>query len=419
MRVDFPWIHALARRAFSVASWLVSIVLHLTSLFLPLWGGEGTPPLYGREYAVLVVASLVLSSLGYWAKGLAWFRFFHGLRFLLVSLALAAIAPGHTLSTLLLCSSFLYETTLAERLLPALFINLVTLTSFTLMSVLVSGAHSGASPWLFSLAQACFLAFITALSCLVIEYREKAVRHEKEIASLAETVHNLDNANRSFQAYANKIEMESRENERRRITRELHDSVGYALTNVIVMMNAGKVVLKEDPEGLPELFDTVRQESEKALRQTRLILHKLRDIHGVQRMGLSAIRQLSENFRGATNIEVKLSLGNLISTYGSEIDSLLVRFVQEGLTNSFRHGKATKVEIVLQQSESELIAVVRDNGQGLPEGVELVEGIGFQGMRERLAEFGGNIVARNIWGGFELTAYIPYKARMSEEAWKK
>ncbi len=87
---------------------------------------------------------------------------------------------------------------------------------------------------------------------------------------------------------------------------------------------------------------------------------------------------------------------------------LFRRIVQEGLTNAFRHGKATRVRINLWQTEGEILVSVLDNGRGIAPGTSVTDGIGLAGMRERLAEYGGEIRLGPVVDGFELAATIPY-----------
>jgi signal transduction histidine kinase len=244
-------------------------------------------------------------------------------------------------------------------------------------------------------------AMVTA--ALLIRYRETIVDHQRQLANLHNAVASLSTANHAFQVYADSMEFRSAEKERNRITRELHDSVGYALTNIIMMMNAGKVLCREDSSKLPELFEEARRQADDALRENRRILYRLREIQEMPE-GLLKIRHLAKVFSEATGIEIETSFGNLPLTISDRIDSLLYRVVQEGLTNAFRHGKATKIAISFWNDEKELRVSLRDNGLG----AEVIqEGIGLKGMKERLEEFGGTLRAYNVPDGFNLGVSIP------------
>jgi signal transduction histidine kinase len=106
---------------------------------------------------------------------------------------------------------------------------------------------------------------------------------------------------------------------------------------------------------------------------------------------------------------VEVHRGNLPSTLGQRLDSVVFRIVQEGLTNAFRHGNASHVSVFCWRSSGEIRISVRDNGRGMENLATAEEGMGLSGIRERLAEVGGAVTRRNLDGGFELEVTIPYR----------
>ena len=228
-------------------------------------------------------------------------------------------------------------------------------------------------------------------------HRERVVELTARVRSLDSTIGRLARANREFQAYAGTVKSESAAEERSRITRELHDIVGYALTNIIVMMDAAKARAREEPESLDSLLDDARAQSERALNDTRQILHLLRSVEQFERKGIGAIFQLTRAFQDAMRLSVELHVGNLPPTLGPRIDSVL-----------FRHGNASRVRITMWQAAAEIRVGVWDNGNGLAADETVQDGIGMSGMRERFAELGGTIRARNVTDGFQLSGTIPY-----------
>jgi len=97
---------------------------------------------------------------------------------------------------------------------------------------------------------------------------------------------------------------------------------------------------------------------------------------------------------------------NLPFSCGVEVDDFIYHFIQEGLTNSFRHGRATNIEVLLWKDEEKITVTLRDNGRGCE---SIKEGIGILGMRERLGKFGGTLEFRNPAHGFEMCAEIPLR----------
>jgi signal transduction histidine kinase len=86
---------------------------------------------------------------------------------------------------------------------------------------------------------------------------------------------------------------------------------------------------------------------------------------------------------------------------------MIYRLIQQGLTNAFRHGKADSVRVNLWRADTEIRVTIADNGKGSE---DVQEGIGLQGMRERLSTVGGRIETRSRPDGFELSAAIPAEA---------
>jgi signal transduction histidine kinase len=260
----------------------------------------------------------------------------------------------------------------------------------------------------------CFLLFgliMIYIIILSIYYREQLVDKERLIRRLDITVMNLTKANAGFQQYASIAEIKAYTDERNRITRELHDELGYTLTNLIMMMEAGAVFLKnEDRNELNNLFTEARFLAENALEETRKTLHFLRQEEKPTAHGPGAIQELVDVFAESTQIEVNVHYGNLSWSFGERIDSAIRRFIQEGMTNAFRHGKATKITIYFWQTEKAIEISIRDNGAGA---VEIKEGIGMIGMKERMEKLSGSVLAYNVVDGFELFASIPFKEQIS------
>jgi len=382
----------------------ISLAAHAVAFFLDLPGGTAAR----QGFILLAVASVALEIVAHAVTRVWPFRAFHALR-------LACLAPlffllyARSLAVpVLLALPYLVETAFfdEQRVAVAWNASAVLLLAAALFAF---RADLGRPEMQLLLATYVLTTgSIAALALVAAYHREENVRRSAEIADLSTSVRNLMDANMALQLYAHNIETESAEKERGRITRELHDLVGYALTNVIVMMNAARVLLRDEPGSLDKLFEETRTQAEHALAETRSILHRLREIRPYGPVGLQALWHLTRGFQDATGGEVRLHRGNLPWSFGRMLDGVLFRIVQEGLTNAFRHGKATKVRINLWQTDGEILLSVLDNGRGVAPGTDVTNGIGLAGMRERLSEYGGMIRLGTVAEGFELAATIPY-----------
>lgn len=266
-----------------------------------------------------------------------------------------------------------------------------------------------------ALVTACGALFLYAAARLLVGYRERLAERERQAAGYEDAFSRIVKANLDLQTLAASAESQSAEKERMRITRELHDSLGYSLTNTIMTINAALLLAtsdaateeeaREDRERMIAILKDAKENAECHLQDTRTILYQLRTLpEDTGRRGLGAVARLARAFGTATGLQVDCNFGNLPWTMGEPMDRALYRLVQEGLTNSFRHGRATVVRIQSRIEGGVLHISVTDNGGGAP---EVKEGIGLLGMRERLAALDGTFTARNVADGFELSAAIP------------
>jgi signal transduction histidine kinase len=239
---------------------------------------------------------------------------------------------------------------------------------------------------------------------LVTHYRERYVRASTELTRMAQAVEQLANANTGFQHYAAKAKEESSRQERERITRELHDIIGYALTSVGMMIEAARQVAPEEPRQLKEILQQARMQTSECFEKSRSAIHNLRSKMAGPDTGMTDIARLCRVFGDATGIVVRTEFGNAANSYGAELDELLYRAVQEGLVNAFRHGNATLVEISFWEESDQLVLTVVDNGEG---STSVHKGIGLHGMEERAAQFKGTLSAGSGVRGFSLTLTVP------------
>jgi signal transduction histidine kinase len=167
------------------------------------------------------------------------------------------------------------------------------------------------------------------------------------------------------------------EDERARISREVHDDLGQTLTAMRLEIDAaGKV---------PALVGLV----ERALDGARRIMSGLRP-RALDELGLvAAIEQLAEEFRARTGTACELSIDPDVRTDPKRAMALY-RIVQESLSNVTKHARATAVEITLAADLGVLRLLVRDDGAGLPKDVRK-GAMGLVGMRERARQFGGRV----------------------------
>jgi len=185
------------------------------------------------------------------------------------------------------------------------------------------------------------------------------------------------------------------DDERKRLARELHDSVGQLL--VAIGMNMETVRLqthKLDPHGVRAFKDNVAMLNQvsREIRTISYLLHPpLLDIAGLA----SALRWYVDGFSERSQISVNLEIPDDFGRLSSEMEIAIFRIVQECLSNISRHSCGNSAAIRLRMEGDHLLLEVQDNGKGIPldKQREMIEqgrsGVGLAGMRERLRQLGG------------------------------
>jgi PAS domain S-box-containing protein len=202
--------------------------------------------------------------------------------------------------------------------------------------------------------------------------------------------------------------------ERRRISRELHDTTAQNLAvlsmNLFVVKEAAKVLPVRTQEAVSESLALAEQCSQE-IRTLSYVLHPpLLDELGVG----SALRAYTNGFTQRTGIAVELKMAD-IGRLPGEIETTLFRIVQEALTNVHRHSGSAKAEVRIIRDPRFVRLQVMDEGKGVPaQKFELISegastGVGIAGMRERAIQLGGQLKVASSSQGTTITAILPLK----------
>lgn len=246
------------------------------------------------------------------------------------------------------------------------------------------------------------IATATAVAVRVLTTRLVAARAVSEEKNAV--IQRLVDANMEYQRYALEVEKSTVQAERERISREIHDTVGYAFTNQRMMLEASTVLFDRDHARLKELIVQAQESLSEGYQHVRSALRALRDV-GTSAPSLNArIHQLTRQFSDVSGVRVRYEAVGPGGTGSEELDQALFRSVQEGITNAFCHGAAKHVTVTLSRRAGAVHLRVLDDGMGSD---EVQEGIGITGMRERLAPFAGSISYRSLSPGFVLEVEVP------------
>lgn len=193
-------------------------------------------------------------------------------------------------------------------------------------------------------------------------------------------------ANMQLREYALRLEDVVSLQERNRIARELHDSLGHSLTAFNLHLEAALRLIKTEPTEAIELLTEAKQLSVNALKEVRESVAALRS-DPLQGKSLSeAIDCLIRDWQRSTGIALKSTI-NLSYSISKDLKIAIYRIVQEALTNISKYAEATEVRIVIQIN-TKLELQIKDNGKGFNL-KENTTGFGLQGMQERTRALGG------------------------------
>ena len=239
----------------------------------------------------------------------------------------------------------------------------------------------------------------TKAVCLIASDLSEMKRAEQELRASSEQLRNLA---------AHLLSV--REEERARISREVHDELGQALTAVKMDLAwlAGRLP-RRNGQMLKRIRST-RQLADDIIQSIRRISTELRP--AVLDLGLAeAVEWQVQEFQTRSGIQctVRLLTREVVASNAS---TAMFRIFQETLTNVARHAKATRTEVVLQKQQDWLVLLIRDNGRGFDQAdPSLSKSLGLLGMRERAAILGGRVNISSAPGkGTTVTAWIPLRS---------
>ena len=206
--------------------------------------------------------------------------------------------------------------------------------------------------------------------------------------------------------------LQSQDEERRRFGRDLHDSIGQYLTSIKINLDLMNRLGESDPEQ-PKLLSQCLNAVEECLRETRTISYLLHppllDEAGFE----SAARWYVEGFAQRGGIQATLSFPEKMDRLPKSVELVLFRMLQESLTNVHRHSESPTVQIEIEVDAEVVSLVVKDAGRGIPQHVMKqfresgIAGIGLAGMRERVADLGGELRVESGDKGTLMQATIP------------
>ena len=189
----------------------------------------------------------------------------------------------------------------------------------------------------------------------------------------------------------------TREEERRRLRRDLHDGLGAQLAGLNVQASALRRLIPSDPDAADELVVELREEIRDAIADIRRLVHDLRP-PALDDLGLGvALRQLAERYGSKdSTLRVAVEAPEDLPSLPAAVEVAVYRIAQEALTNVARHARA-RICVVRLSINDEVALEIVDDGVGIPAGRNA--GVGLSSMRERASELGGTCFIQSVPDG--------------------
>lgn len=198
--------------------------------------------------------------------------------------------------------------------------------------------------------------------------------------------------------------------ERNRIAREIHDSVGHNLTGLIMNLDFCEKLTAADPAKVKAQVSKSREIAKDCLSEIRRSVKALKPVVVESLTLIKSLEELIVSSREKFGINIDFRTHGDIYFTRPEFNIAVYRACQEAITNSVKHGKATYMEVDISFGVSEFCAFIKDNGTGAK---ELIMGTGLTGMVERLKEFNGNVSFYKN-NGFMINISVPLEGILNE-----
>jgi signal transduction histidine kinase len=360
----------------------------------------------GQEYGIVVVtlafaALLICWLLLPWSPRVPWYRLlgapaaFVAASSVVVHLTGFGLAAGLfsiSVANAVFLFGFWRGLACAVALLPLIFVDHL----WSEPGLGIIGALERTAYWIPT------FAFVIGMCAMALEAVRRKERAEDLFAE-------LERAHSALKLYTEQARELAISEERNRVAREIHDSLGHYLVVVNVQLEAAGKVLDREPEKAREAVARAKTAASETLSEVRRSVRALKPSAMEKHTGLGALVALAREF-GGTGLAVKFEVTGQERDLSPEAELLLYRALEEGLTNALKYSGGSRVEAKLAFEPSGVRLTVADNGRGSSDNVQGLGGTGFgiPGLKERASALGGRVSAAAAnGGGFVLEVELP------------
>ncbi|MGP4105586.1 sensor histidine kinase [Virgibacillus sp. L01] len=205
--------------------------------------------------------------------------------------------------------------------------------------------------------------------------------------------------------------IEAQEDERRKISREIHDGPAQMLANILLRSELVDRTFREGTvdDALKEI-KSVRKMIRSSLYEVRRIIYDLRPM-ALDDLGLiPTIKKYVATIADYNDTEIEFSTMGLEKRLNQKYEIAFFRLVQESIQNAIKHAEATLIKVNLDVGPKDLVMVINDNGKGFDPALKRDKSFGLIGMRERVEMLNGKLTINSTIGeGTEIRIKVPYE----------
>jgi len=232
------------------------------------------------------------------------------------------------------------------------------------------------------------------------------VEEKKNIRKNTELMNDLKKSNTKITEYASKIADTVAVEERNRLARDIHDSIGHYLTATNIQLAKAKAFFSIDPDASLRAIEDAQKASKEAMDDVRDSVRSLKSAENF------SFREVLENIIKRiedSGIEINRNITGNESGCSYAVNLALYRVIQEALTNAVKHSGCSAVNISISFENSRASVVIKDNGKGFdPENIPETSS-GIAGIRQRIELVRGEVEITSIKGeGTVITASAPF-----------
>ncbi|WP_103945672.1 hybrid sensor histidine kinase/response regulator transcription factor [Bacillus sp. ok061] len=268
----------------------------------------------------------------------------------------------------------------------------ITIVLFPLLIAIFS---RGIDVWVIILQIGLAFAVGSSFRLLVVNYRQsETIRNQKHV----------------LEQYVSQVERITLLEERDRISKDLHDTMGHSYTSIIMGMETLRSELKTK-EGERKL-DSLLQLARNSMEEVRMYLHQM-DLPQESLSLTVTLQQLTEEFEKHAKVNVRTRIIGEEYMVSKQSKLTMYRSLQESLTNAVRHGHSTEIIVSLHFEPQQIRLDVQDNGCGVE---EWKDGFGLTAMKERVSQLQGRVIVYSKKGeGTLISCVLPRLVQLSNE----